>query len=256
MASILPNTNQVQQLTVNFLDDAQKAFSNSIYILKDSIGFRTIYRNSLATDAILSKLLRGESAPPQFAARRIVVGVPLLICVQQFGAAKIELRRFLELITWGIYFHDHHIEWERFKSRPTRGYYKEEKDPIEHSAHRDLEYYLNYAKSRVKADPSQLASQMVDKLRGIKGTLNEAVHPGAITELNTRSIPLDPINSTSLNEFANLQRSLFKYACLLLASIHRNRFDRFPAIYRAHFDWLIGKDLAKRVRSGPFGLVT
>jgi hypothetical protein len=254
MAGPLPHSAQIQELADNFLTEISVAISEAHDTLKRSVEFRKIYRVSLATDAVLSKLLAYSKCPPPHAARAIVKSVPLLVSTRQLGSARIELRRFMELAVWDLYYQDHPIEWERFKSNPTHGFTRDDKDPIEYCAHRELEYYLNYAKSRVSAEPSRLAGQAVEELRSLKGELNEAVHPGLATSLIGHHIPLDTIDEPSLKDLVELQRSVFKSCCVLIASVRRRRFDRLPPMHRAHFDWLLGNQLAKKVRSGPFGL--
>lgn len=254
MAGPLPHSVQIERLAEAFLGDVAVELGKARETLKKSASFRKIYRVSLAADAVLSKLLRTSSRPPPHAARAIVKGVPLLVCARQIGPAQIELRRFMELILWDVYFEEHPVEWERFKANPTHGFTRDEKDPIEYCAHRELEYYLNYAKSRVVWEPSKAAGEAVDELRIAKGKLNEAVHPGSGAQLTGHVVPLDPIDEPTLGDFNNLQRSVFKSACLLIASVRRRRFNTLPAMYRAHFDWLMGGQLAKRIRGGPFGL--
>jgi hypothetical protein len=254
MAGPLPHTSQVQQLAESFIDEVKAETLKSLAYLKNSAEFRRVYRISLAADAVLSKLLQGDIAPPPFATRASVKAVPLLVCVRQLGPARIELRRFMELVVWSVYFQDHRVEWERFASQPTHGFSRDEKDPIEYCAHRELDYYLNYAKSRVAVEPSKLASGAVDDLRILKGKLNEAVHPGSSAQSAGHSVPLDAITANALQELAELQQAVFKCACLLVASVRRKRFDTLPPMHRAHFDWLLGRELAKKLRSGPFGL--
>jgi hypothetical protein len=254
MAGPLPHSAQVQRLAETFLGEVAAEISKAHVTLRKALGFRRIYRISLATDAVLSKLLRFSKRPPPHAARAVVKGVPLLVCARQLGPARIELRRFMELISWDVYFEDHPVEWERFRANPTHGFTRDDKDPIEYCAHRELEYYLNYAKSRVLAEPSKLAEQAVEELRLLKGKLNEAVHPGSGAHLTGQVVPLDSIDEHTLRDFSDLQRAAFKNACILIASLRRRRFDGLPAMYRAHFDWLIGDQWAKKLRSGPFGL--
>jgi hypothetical protein len=255
MAGPLPHSLQIQALAEKFLADVEAEIAKSRRILSKSREFRTIYRISLAADAALSRLLKFSHRPRPYAVRSIVKGVPLLVSTRQLGPARIELRRFMELVLWDIYFEEHPVEWERFKAKPTHGYTKDEKDPIEYCAHRELDYYLNYAKSRVSEENSGIASLAVDELRKLKGKLNEAVHPGSGAHLTGQIIPLDPLGEDTLRDFAELQRDVLKFSCILLASLRRRIFDHLPAMYRAHFDWLIGDQLAKKIRSGPFGLV-
>ena len=254
MAAPLPHSAQVQKLAESFLKEVASEISKAHTQLSKSAGFTKIYQVSLATDSVLSKLLQSNQRPPPHAVRAIVKAVPLLVCARQLGPAQIELRRFMELIVWDFYFEEHPVEWDRFSTNPTHGFTRDDKDPIEYCAHRELDFYLNYAKSRVIDEPSKLASEAVAKLRLLKGTLNEAVHPGSGAHLTRRAVPLDTIDEKALRGFGELQRSVFGSACLLIAALRRRRFDNLPPMHRAHFDWLMGDKLAKTIRSGPFGI--
>lgn len=254
MAGPLPHSAQVQKLAESFLREVAAEISKAHAQLNKSAEFTRIYQVSLAADCVLSKLLQSNRRPPPHAARAIVKGVPLLVCARQLGPAQIELRRFMELVVWDFYFGEHPVEWERFSANPTHGFTRDDKDPIEYCAHRELDFYLNYAKSRVINEPSKLAAEAVGRLKLLKGKLNEAVHPGSGAHLTHRAVPLDPIDETALRGFCDLQRSVFGSACLLIASLRKRRFDNLPPMHRAHFDWLLGDALAKRIRSGPFGM--
>jgi hypothetical protein len=254
MAGPLPHSATIQSEADAFIDEVVSATLDASKKLKKSPEFRWIYRTSLATDAVLSKLLRHSKRPPPFGVRSSVRRIPLLICSLQVVAAGIELRRFLELVAWDIYFAEHPIEWERFKATPGQGYSKDDKDPIAFCAHRELDFYLNYAKSRLQFEPSQISVQALTKLKLLKGQLNESVHPGLAVHMGGSVVPLDSIDSLTLTAFQKRQRAVFSNACIVTAGVRRRLFDSLPAMHRAHFDWLVGADVQKKIRSGPFGV--
>lgn len=178
----------------------------------------------------------------------------MLICSRQIGAAKIDLRRFIELIAWDIYFRDHKIEWERFQKSPISGFARDLEDPIEYCAHRELAFYLNYARALVAEEPSQTSLQAVHDLKKVQGELNGFVHAGAVLQSTQSVLPFDGIQETDLKQFNDIQKEVFKNSCLLLAAVRSRDFDQLPPMHRAYFDWLVGPQLERKIRSGPFGI--
>lgn len=254
MAGPLPHSKQIECMANAFLSDFRQEVGAAESLLKKSAGFQNIFRTSLATDAILSKILKARNGPPAGPARAIVSRVPVMVCARQVGPCRVELRRFIELIIWHVYFEDHAVEWKRFEGDPRRGFVREMDDPIDFCAHRELTFYLNYAKSRMADEPSQIAARAVDQLRKEQSILNADVHPTGIVGHGITKFPLDAIGEVELKSLNNTQRSVFGNACILLAARHMPQFNRLGAMHRAHFDWLIGSKTAKEIRSGPFGL--
>ena len=254
MAGPLPHSKQVQQMAETFLADFRQEIQSAEALLKKSSECRNIFRTSLATDAVLSKVLRPRNGPPAAPARAIVIRVPAIVCARQLGACRVELRRFIELVIWHVYFEDHAVEWKRFEENPRRGFVRDMEDPIDFCAHRELTFYLNYAKSRIVEQPSEAAARAVDQLRKDQSILNADVHPAGVAGPGMTKSPLDAVGEPELKGFNEIQRSVFGAACILLAARHTSRFNNLPAMHRAHFDWLIGSKVAKEIRSGPFGL--
>jgi hypothetical protein len=254
MAGPLPHSAQIQEQSEHFLKEVQEKISLAHSKLRNSNHFRQIYKASLAAHAVISHISKQTRRPPGHAIQAIVLRVPLLVSIRQLGAAKIDLRRFVELISWSVYFHDHPVEWNRFRESPTGGFVRELDDPIEYCAHRELTFYLNYAKSRLKDEPSGIPKAAVDRLRLLQATLNASVHPGTDAHATTHRIPLDEISEDNLKEFYDTQKSVFMDACILVSAIHKTRFNSLSATSRALFDWLVGSQLSKQIRSGPFGL--
>lgn len=254
MAGPLPHSKQIELMAEKFLADFRQEVGAAEALLKKSAGFRNIFRTSLATDAVLSKILKPRNGPPAGPARAIVSRVPVMICARQVGPCRVELRRFIELVIWHVYFEDHAVEWKRFEGEPRRGFVRDMEDPIDFCAHRELTFYLNYARSRIAEQPSKVAARAVEQLRKDQGILNADVHPAAVIGHGITKFPLDAVGEGELKGFNDIQRSVFGSACILLAARHTSRFNGLPAMHRAHFDWLVGSKIAKEIRSGPFGL--
>jgi len=254
VAGPLPHSKQIEDMAKNFLADFRQEVVVAEALLKTSAGFRKIFHTSLAADAVLSKILKPRNGPPAGAARRIVARVPIMVCARQVGPCRVELRRFIELVIWHVYFEDHPVEWKRFEGEPKRGFVRDVEDPIDYCAHRELTFYLNYARSRIAEQPSKAARLAVEQLRKDQGVLNADVHPASAVGPGTTKFPLDAIGEDELSELNAVQRSVFGSACVLLAARHTSRFNGLPAMHRAHFDWLVGSKVAKEIRGGPFGL--
>ena len=254
MPSSLLHSNQIQKMMQRYLSDTGTIVNKSLTSLEKTNPFRTIYRVSLATDAVLSELSTRKLRPSLIAARSIVLRTPFLVAVRQPSVATIDLRRFLELVFWTIYFTDHPIEWKRFQTKSRKGFSRDIDKPISYCACRPLNFYFNYAHEYMTNEPSGISQKAIQKLQAIKEELNATVHPSYIAKSRSRIPPVDSVSDTLLKEFVRTQRCVFSQASILLAAFNRKKFDLFQPIYRAHFDWLVGSTTRKKIRKGPFGL--
>ena len=172
----------------------------------------------------------------------------------QISIAMVELRRFIELCYWSIYFTDHAVEWSHFASDPKQGFQNNLDNPISYCAHRGMHFYSNYAKERMKGEPSGIGLKAIISLRDITGELNEKVHPGSIASAGKKLPPIDDISEAALKSFGKIQKKVFLNVAILMAAFNRNQFNKLPPMHRAYFDWLVGATLRKAIRAGSFGL--
>jgi hypothetical protein len=215
--------------------------------------FRNIYKTCLATDCVLRRLTKRER-PRLTAARGIIQRVPLLVATGQLRGVRGELRRFIELVFWCVYFSDHPVEWTAFAQNPTRGYSSERSDPITYCAFRERAFYTNYAQELFSRETSGIALEAANALAAICNELNPDAHAGRAAA-GRRLIPAwDALDAPQLAALANTNRSACAAACIILAAYLKRQFNRLPAVNRAWFDWLVGPSMAKRIRSGAFGL--
>lgn len=253
MTTVLPSATELRKVVAKYLDDSETIAKQCLIKAKSSESFREIYRVSLATHTVLGALTSKSLRPTLTPARSIALRVPLLVSVGQSSVAQGELRRFVELITWAIYFTDHPIEWNRFISS-TGGFAREQRKPISFAANRELAFYLDYAHELMEREPSGLGAKAVDNCRNAVKVLNAAVHPGELAKATGRIPPHDSVTETVLRRFKNVQRLTFSNCALLIAAYRRSKFNTLNASARAHFDWLVGSHIRREVRKGPFGL--
>ena len=236
------------------MNDALTLIQASLGMAKPSTAFAEIYHVSLSTDVVLAAVDTPRLRPRLASARSIVLRLPLLLAAGQQPAAMVELRRFVELILWTIYFTDHLVEWRAFEGSAGAGFSTDSRKPITYAAHRELGHYAEYARELMAGETSGLGVKSVDTLRQASYRLNAAVHAGELASLSQRSPPFDDVSEQSLRKAAKLQRQVFGNCCLLLAAYRTARFNSLTAAGRAHFDWVVGADIRKQVRKGPFGL--
>lgn len=238
----------------DYLSDSKSIVEECITATASAPQFQEIFRASLATESVLAGLGTPNLKPSLAPARNIVLRVPMLTAVGQAAIAKAELRRFLELLFWTIYFTDHLVEWAEFKNESNAGFARDQRRPITYAAHRELAFYVDYARERMEAELSGLGTPALDELKQANHQLNAAVHAGGLAKAKRKSAPFENPDSKLLQGFGKLQRTVFANACILLAAYRPEQFGRLSAMARAQFDWLIGASLRKKVRSGPFGL--
>jgi len=237
-----------------YLDDGLIKISSLFKRMRSTPEFRTVYRICLAGDAVLSRLHSRKMRPNTKAARSIVRRIPLLVAAGQVAVGRIELRRLIELVFWTTYFSDHPVEWASFQSSPARGYAKTLDNPIDFCARRESAFYANYAKERMKDEPSGLARKAAESLRTAQRDLNAVVHPTGLAVSKLRIPPFESVGKRALVPFSRCLRVVVGHGCMILAALNRTGFDRLPPMYRAHFDWLIGRQRSKKLREGGFGL--
>jgi hypothetical protein len=251
---ILPRAADLKKQVADYIADSEKLARGSLTKAASSRAFEEIYEISLATSTVLAGLVGSRLRPVLGPARSLVLRAPLLVGIGQGAVAEAELRRFVELILWTIYFSDHPVEWRLFENATGDGFAQDQRSPISYAAHRQLRFYLDYVIELMSSEPSGLATQAGKDLEQALRKLNAAVHAGQLARGAVKAPPYDDLSETKLRSFAKLQRSTFAGCVLLLAAYRRDRFDKLNAGARAYFDWLIGTKLRKEVRGGPFGL--
>jgi hypothetical protein len=252
--SVIPRATQLRQQASAYAADARSIIESSLAAAQSGSEFAEVYHISLSTDTLLRGLMGAKLRPRLAGARSIVLRVPLLVGIGQQSVATFELRRFLELTCWTVYFSDHPVEWRSFERDAETGFSRDTRAPISYSAHRELGYYVEYARELMKSEPSGLGIGAVDVIKQVSHELNAAVHAGGLARATVQKPPHEDISGVALRKFGNLQRRVFSSCCILLSAYRRPQFDRLNAAARAHFDWLVGAKIRKRVRQGAFGL--
>lgn len=252
MSSILPSSITLRKQVEAYVKDTRRIVETCIRSAESRDPFAKVYNTSLATDTVLSSLSVGL-VPSVASARAIVLRIPLLTIIGQTSAAHAELRRFVELLLWSLYFTDHPIEWKEFTSNPG-GFSRDSSRPISFAAHRELNFYLAYARELMGNEPSGIALNAVAQIESAKKTLNASVHAGHLARSKAKLAPYDSVADKEIKNFERLQRSTFANCCIVLGAYRRTRFDKMTAISRAYFDILVGSVVRKQIRSGPFGL--
>jgi hypothetical protein len=245
---------QLRQQVSNYVDDSAKMINACLAAARSIGSFHEIYATALSTDTVLKNLAVPALRPPLVAARSIILRVPMLASIGQMSLGTVELRRFLELTVWTVYFTDHPVEWRSFIGRSNAGFSQDVRKPISYAARRELAHYIEYARELMSAEPSGLGTKAVDAIKQLTHDLNAAVHAGELAQSVKRIPPHEEVSRIVLQKFRRLQQRVFSNCCLLLAAYRRQQFDRLSATARAHFDWLVGAKLRREVRRGPFGL--
>jgi hypothetical protein len=168
---------------------------------------------------------------------------------------KVELRRFVELTLWSLYFTHHPIEWQDFTGKTGSGFSKDPRKPISFAAHRELIAYFDYAKEYMEAEPSGIALGALSKLGADNRLLNAAVHAGEIARAPVKNPPIETLEIVETQKLARLAKRVMGHAIILLSAFNPEGFNRLPVAPRAHFEWLVGSETKRRINAGPFGVV-
>lgn len=251
---MLPSSAAIRNQIDAYLADSQKQTSSCIAKMPGNQVFRDIYLAALAAHTVLGSLSTSALRPTLASARSIAVRVPLLVSIGQTSVASGELRRFVELIFWTVYFTDHSVEWSKFLQNRTKGFAQDGRHPITYAAHRQLNSYIEYADELMESEPSGLGAASVNEIKQAVWELNASVHAGRIARESLRVPPHDDVSEASLRAFLKIERRIFSNCCVLVSAYRRGRFNSLNAISRSYFDWLVGQKVRQKIRAGPFGL--
>lgn len=253
MTSVLPHSAVIRKNVDDYLDLTSKHINGRTHKLKSTAYFRTIYKITLALDSVLAKLSRRLTPKPSVL-RLVVQQIPVLVAVTDESASQVQLRRFIECVFWQVYFSEHKVEWEEFSSNPGLPIQRDLTKPIAYSAHRESSFYRNYAKERFATEPSGLARGAIDALSTDFATLSAAAHGSSAVRSGKLYPPLVSIDDARLSGFADCYRRVASSGAIILCAFSKLDFDALPPAYRSWFDWLVGSNTSKLVRSGHFGL--
>jgi hypothetical protein len=254
MKSILIKSPQLARQAEAYLTDAEFLIAANFKLHKQSQAFKDLYKSCLAITTVLKALDSPSRKPRLKGLTSIALRLPLLVAAGQSSVAKVELRRFVEISLWSLYFSDHPIEWQNFEGKRDGGFTTDPHLPISFAAHRELNSYFEYAAEFLKPEPSGVSRSALNLLQNDKRALNAAVHAGEIAKSAKRIPPLDDFSENRLKREAALATRVFRHCIILLAASDKGKFDRLPATPRAYFDWMVGNDLGRRIRAGIFGI--
>src|SRR5271170_3029244 len=114
MKSVLLKRAELTRQTQKYLTDAASIIKKSIGEYQKSEDFSELYKVCLAVDTVLHAMDSSGFKPPLQSLRTISLRIPLLMAAGQSSVIKVELRRYMELTLWSIYFSHHPIEWQNF----------------------------------------------------------------------------------------------------------------------------------------------
>ncbi|HWZ95335.1 MAG TPA: hypothetical protein VNW30_09090 [Opitutaceae bacterium] len=250
----LPHSSQENAALADLVATAALENKRSVARWEHDGRLKQLYRSCSAMDAILDGLDDDKMRPSLQASRSIIIQLPVLLLFSFPDVVLFELRRFLEITFWNVYFHEHPVEWRKFSSNTVSGYSRDLEQPIAFCAHRELGFFVNYARERLGSEPSGLGVEAVDELQRAIRELNARVHAAALARTHRREIKFRVCSAAETKAASEQAERIFSAAAIVLCAVHRVRFNRFGPAVRAYFDRLVGTKDAKRIRSGSFGL--
>jgi hypothetical protein len=254
VTSALPHNAQIRADVVEYLAEVRDLVRDLTVDCETTSEYRNIYKNCLAADSVLQKLASSRAVPKLTVARGLIQRVPLLIASGQLPASCNELRRFMEIVLWCIYFTDHRIEWTAFARNPSRGFEKDLTTPITFCAFRERTFYSNYAQELFATEESGTALEAAREISRVYGQLNAKVHAAHVATMTRKKPAWDATNRHELSEFAITLNDVAANSCIMLSAFFKSRFDKLPPVHRAWFDWLVGSSRAKLIRAANFGI--
>jgi len=236
-----------------FIEDLGTAINSFLDDADGNAQFKAIYNKGIAAFHVLNEWkhdspeLLGAAAG---ATRRAIA----LVCIRQYSLVNVELRRFIECVSWYIYFTDHPVEWESFKANPTRSWKKKSNKPIQTAASAPTNYYLQYLEERMKDEPSGLAKSAVGVFRTEYGKLSNYIHGATPAMDGSLALTFDREDPYQHSEMKTQCFKIFKNGCILVAALKVSLLVNLNATNRQYFDRLVSPQTAKKIREQHFGL--
>lgn len=253
--TLRPHSAAIQSDLETFLSESSSSIAHFELELRTSAAFKSIFKATLAVDCVLAKMSSSKMNPRLTVARAAIRRIPTLLSVGQVVPVYGELRRFLELVGWTIYFSSHEVEWQTFEREPTASRTNDLSKPIAYCAFRDRLFFSNYAIELLEQEPSGIAQERAQELSRHFLALNPYVHATSLATAVSLRPSVDSIEEDSLRSLSTLHKKIASDSLIVLAAVFADRFSKLPPMHRGWFDWLIGSGKSKRIRSGPFGLL-
>ncbi|MGI9515865.1 MAG: hypothetical protein ACR2NP_02360 [Pirellulaceae bacterium] len=222
-------------------------------MLSEKPEFRGIYKCSLATYTVLSKISSREIVLVK-AAAGLARRLPVMVATQQLSLAYVQLRQFVELAVWVPYFKEHAVEWTQFLNSPSVGLSSDQDFPFKYAAHRELSWYFAYAKERFENDLTGIVGEELSNLRTQLPVLSPNAHAAYGAIQGTFHDAFDKVTTADLRKLQSVQRIVFSGGVLLILAIMPRKLSKLDAAERAWLDWLIRSKRAKQLRGDDFGI--
>lgn len=251
MSGVVPHSAVVATQYEEFLDESLKLSSRALTAAKKSPHLRGSYKSSVAAFCILNAFSKRE-LPLLKAAAETVRRVPFLLALQQRSLLRVELRRFIELVTWYPYFSEHPIEWSDFVSSPDEGFARSLENPIAYCAHRERAFYSNYIKERYGRDRSGLVCSANADLSKAYTALSFHVHATSALRPSGFSGVLEGQDTVEESAAQKLLREILSSGCIVAAAVKPSKVSTLSAVERGWFDWLVGNGRSMKIRAGDF----
>jgi len=236
-----------------FADDLGTAINLFLEDAKKNAEFKAIYNKGMAAFQVLNEW-KGDNPELLGAAAGAAKRAVVLVCMRQYSLVNVELRRFIECISWYVYFTDHSVEWEAFKATPTRSWGNKPKKPIETAASAPINYYLRYLEERMNDELSVLAKSAVGVFRTEYNKLSDYIHGATPAMDGSLALAYDREDPRQHSEMKTRCYKIFKSGCILVAALKINLLQNLSATDRKYFDRLVSPSTAKKIREQPFGL--
>lgn len=235
-----------------FVEDLETAISSFLDDAKRNGHFKAIYNKGIAASNVLNEW-KHDSPELLGAAAGAVKRAIALVCIRQYSLVNVELRRFIECVSWYIYFTDHPVEWESFKANPTRGWEKKTNKPIQTAASAPINYYLRYLEERMKEEPSGLAKTAVGVFRTEYGKLSDYVHGATAAMDGSLALAYDREDPRQHSLMKARCFKIFKNGCILVAALKLSLLENLSVTDRQYFDNLVSPQTARKIRERDFG---
>lgn len=250
MSGVLPHSAVLHEHLCKYLDELSETIAKNGASLRKSSDFRAVFKNSTAAAAVLDRFA-ARGVPLLESAAGSAARFPLHVACGQMSMAYVDLRRFVDLIVWSVYFMDHPVEFRTFATDPGRGFARPEDGPIAFCARRETRWYLDYCRDLFRSGAHAELPRAAERLSSAHARCSSFVHPvrdslpgGSLG--NAMGFP----DNQEIAEFAKTQRAVLSASVLFFAALRPKAVSKLDAIERGWYDFLVGKEMAAATTAG------
>lgn len=252
----IPHSSSIRSDFEEFLEQVLTSVGANIGSAKKDPDVLNVFKVSLAAHTSFRGFSKVSNDPLLGAASGIARRCATLVAIRQISLTRVELRRLIECVFLYIFFLDHPMEWSLFSLNPSSSGEFDRNDPLVSLASGSPALYRAFAKGILSLEEAGIGPRCFEGLSTAYSNLSQDVHAGtgAVHSSGSLALAQDKYDGRIATKLRNDVEAVLGNAVRAIACANPPLLCGLDGIDRSWFDWLIGKDDAKKIRGGAFGV--